>query len=86
MEFTIELSKGEIEIITERQLFRMNWVNTGMDKTEPIDFVLQKILDAANASQQAVAPDTNCYFWFCEPCGAKNSTNYLRCRACGKRR
>ena len=52
MKVTIELSKKEIKVIKERQVFRMDWIKTGMDKKEPMDFILQKIL---NASQQTDA-------------------------------
>ncbi len=43
---TIDINEKEIEAIKERQIFRMSWIQAKMDEKEPLDFILQKILNA----------------------------------------
>jgi len=47
MEVLVELSEEDVKVIKERQMFRMQWIQAGMDEKEAFDFVVQKILVAA---------------------------------------
>jgi hypothetical protein len=48
VQIIVDLSEKEIEQIRERQVFRMQWIQANMDEKEPIDFILQKVLNAAD--------------------------------------
>jgi len=52
LRFTIELKPEEIELLEKRQLDRMQWIMAGMDEKEPIDFVIQKICNAAKEAEE----------------------------------
>ena len=52
MEFTVDLSEEDIKILKDRQVFRMNWIQAGMDQKEPFDFVVQKVLNAAEMEER----------------------------------
>lgn len=47
MEVTVELSDDDLKVLKERQLFRMQWIQAGMDDKEPFDLVIQKVVNAA---------------------------------------
>jgi len=47
IKFEVELTEEDVEAIKARQLFRMQWIQAGMDEREPLDFAIQKVLNAA---------------------------------------
>ena len=51
---TVELSEEDIKEIKERQVFRMQWIQSGADEKEPFDFVVQKILNAISGQQEKI--------------------------------
>jgi hypothetical protein len=52
MKVTVELSEEDLKVLKERQVFRMQWISAGMDKKEPFDLVVQKVVNAAEQSMQ----------------------------------
>lgn len=54
MEFTVELSKAEIKVLKDRQIFQAQWIQAGMDEKEPFDLVVQKVLNAAEDATKKV--------------------------------
>lgn len=52
MKVVVELTKEDIEVLRKHQESRMDWIQAGMDEKEPFDFVVQKVLNAADKSAQ----------------------------------
>lgn len=51
MLITVDLSKDDMELLKGRQVFRMQWIKSGADKIEPLDIVIQKVINAATLSK-----------------------------------
>ncbi len=47
MKVTVELTEDDIDVITQRQMFQMQWIKAGMEEKTEFDIVVQKILNAA---------------------------------------
>ena len=51
MEFQMFLTDEELEILKKRQIFRMNWIQSGMDEKEPLDMIIQRVVNCAQRAK-----------------------------------
>ena len=45
------LTDEELEILKKRQIFRMNWIQSGMDEKEPLDMIIQRVVNCAQRAK-----------------------------------
>lgn len=57
MKIIVNLSDEEVKTIKDHLVFRMGWIQAGMDKKEPLDLVLNKVLIAAEIAAEQKAKE-----------------------------